>query len=664
MIKVPIWLQILVGVALLLSLAACERTEVVKTDQAKKPAVSRKDTSVWESGKAKKTRKPKAAKPPPPAKPRARMSKAHDEEINQILELARRNQWQEAEARAAGLYAADPADPAVERVQKWVATEGPKRRELELDNQIREVMSRDRRFNPTIASTLSDQKFPGLLPRSDLRDAVDQLKAMPYVPDTFGKTIQAKGSLEDFKTVQGHMAALLDKEVGIHLNNVTLQDLIFKIGDAEGINFIADKGIAAFQQKLTANLEQVKLREFLAYVARNMNLQFQVGDDLIWIVDAKATNKMMQETRFLRLRKGLILPAQFSAEGRTNVLTIVNNVTNKVETIGFSNFVADGAPKEPGIVTAIKTFFRGSKYVLDFGQNLIVAQGTPEQLDELEQIVENMDRPIQQVLIEARFITVTESTFLNLGVAWETGRGTVTTRSPTDYTGLSQGGVGLGLQETWTGVLGRDDLSATLTAIDQSGESETLSAPRVTLMNNLPATINDGKIQYYYQQYTVTQTILERRSTSSLVPDGKPTKINAGVELDVLASIGGDGKSIMLALHPRVNQDVVLKTFATITDRDDQGRLASSFDIKLPELRTQEISTRSIVRSGQTVIMGGVVQREQKTYVEAVPVLGRIPIIGAAFRRRMELDQPRYLLIFVTANIVNNKGEFVVPDTE
>jgi type IV pilus assembly protein PilQ len=132
-----------------------------------------------------------------------------------------------------------------------------------------------------------------------------------------------------------------------------------------------------------------------------------------------------------------------------------------------------------------------------------------------------------------------------------------------------------------------------------------------------------------------------------------------------MASIGGDGKNIMLALHPKVSQDVQLVTFATVTDRDDQGRLASSFDIKLPEAREQSMATRVVVKSGQTVVLGGVIQKEQKTFVESVPVLGRIPIIGAAFRRRTEFYHPRYLLIFVSATLMAENGELIVsPDAE
>jgi type IV pilus assembly protein PilQ len=588
------------------------------------------------------------------------VSSEYDAELRSIIDLARRNHWQEAEARISALYAADPRDSSVERVYNWVKTEAPKSREKALEDKIRNVNAKDSRFNPTLRSVLTDNKNKGLPPRSDLREAIETIKATPYIPEAFGKTIQGKGPAEGFSADKGKMAALLDKEIEVHLDNVTLENIVFNVGQSEGINFIADKSIPAFQQKLSVNMKNVKLSEFLNYVSRNMSVQFQVGGDLIWIVDGKDTNKVQQETRFYRLRKGLILPAQFGISDATKTTVTANNVTTATEVQKYENFVRDGAAREPSIENAIRMFCPSLKYQIDLERNVIVARGTQQQLEVLEKIIKEFDKPIQQVLIEARFITVEEPMFLQLGVAWETGRNSAnTSRAATDYTGLAEN-VGLGYQESWYGVLGRASLSATLSAIDQSGESEVLSAPRITLINNLPATISDGKIQYFYEQYTVTQQILANRSVSSLAPQGKPSKLTSGVTLDVLASVGGDGRSVMLALRPKVAQDVKLITFATITDRDDSGNISSSFDIKLPEKSEQSLSTRVVVKSGQTVVMGGVSQREQRTFVESVPVLGNIPILGAAFRRRTEIDNPRYLLIFVTATLLSENGEYMV----
>jgi type II secretory pathway component GspD/PulD (secretin) len=130
----------------------------------------------------------------------------------------------------------------------------------------------------------------------------------------------------------------------------------------------------------------------------------------------------------------------------------------------------------------------------------------------------------------------------------------------------------------------------------------------------------------------------------------------------VLASISGDGRSILLALNPKVNTQVLLQTYTTISQFTGTGTY--QFDIKLPTYTTEELSTRVAVKSGETVVMGGVLERAKSTYVESVPVLGDIPILGALFRRRTELDTPRYLLVFVTATIVKDTGEYLVYEDE
>lgn len=588
----------------------------------------------------------------------------HDEEIKEIFDLANKGYWEEADIKAMGLVEQYPDDPALTRLYSWITEQRAILRQRAIEDRIRQIDSKNSPFNPTVKSLLTEQKDRGLTPRKDLRDAVESIENQPYVPPSYGKTVEHEGLMQSPTVATGRMAAMLNKEISIHLDEVTLEKIIFTVGETAGINFVADNSLPAFQTKLSINLEKVRLKEFLDYVSRNLNVSFQVGDGLIWIMDGTDGKNALEETRFYRLREGFVMPARFADDQPTRVET--KNKDGTVATVTTTEklnlFVKDGAPDKPYLEQAITEFFTG-KFLIDKERNLIVARGTKEQLEMMEKLIEEFDRPIQQVLIEARFITVSEPAFMRLGVVWETGRNLLTAQAvqSEDYTRLSPIPVALPISETFTNILGRNDLSATLTALQQSGESQTLSAPRVILINNLPATISDGKVQYYYEEYTVAQTVYERGTTSSLVPQGKPAKLTSGVQLDVVGSISGDGESILLGLHPKVSEDVQLVTFATVTDVDPEGNPVSTFDIKLPEMRTQELQTRVIVKSGETVVMGGVLERNQTTYVESVPILGNIPLIGPLFRRRTEIDTPRYLLIFVTATIVSESGEYVIP---
>jgi type IV pilus assembly protein PilQ len=611
--------------------------------------------------------------------PKVKFNESYDKEIKEIMELASKQHWEEAEAKSDALFLKAPQDAMVKRVHSWMEEAGQKRRDQALEDKIREIDAKDSVFSPTLPGLFKEQRDRGLVARKDVRDAVEHIENTPYIPDTYGKTVHQKGPLFDLESTKGRMSKILEKEVSIHLDNIPLSTLLINLSASTGVNIVADRSLTALTNILLAsaggktNLNNLKLGEFFRYVERNYNLQFQVGDELVWVVDAKNTNNIQTKTRYYRLRKGFVLPAQFGPDEVAKTSVTTGPTTTVTENQKFKRFVNDEAPKEPSLEKAIKELFTG-KYFIDYERNVVMATGTEEQLDVMERIIAEFDRPIQQVLIEARFVTISKPAFLQLGALWETGRDTSATVLPTDFTGLvgnlnfphttaGNPAMGVGISQSFTNVLGAAQLSATITALQQSGEAQTLSEPRLTVLNNRPATISDGKVQYYYEEYQVKQTVQQYYTASSFVPSGKPTKITAGAELNVLASICGDGKSILLALNPRVNTDVQLVKYATLTDfQGGTNNPFSSFDINLPQYRTQELSTRVTVNSGDTVIMGGVLERQRSTIVESVPVLGDIPIIGALFRRRTEVDTPRYLLIFVTATIVKDSGEFLVYD--
>jgi type IV pilus assembly protein PilQ len=393
---------------------------------------------------------------------------------------------------------------------------------------------------------------------------------------------------------------------------------------------------------------------------------------LIWVIDGKASKELIEQTRFYRLRKGFMMPAQFGPE-ETTLVTVKpeKGPTTITETAKYEMFVNDSIMKKPSIEEAIEKFFKGSDHMIDYERNLIVATGTPEQFEVLERIIEEFDRPIQQVLIEARFITISEAAFLDFGFRWASS---IAGSPSLDQTGIGGGALGseeglltrITFQNVFkeSSILSNADLSAALTALEQSGESRLLSAPRLTLLNNRPGSISDGEVNYYFEQFTVEETITSIGNNTPfsvsgrMVPTGKPTKITAGVSLDVVASIGGDGQSIMLALHPVVNQNV---TYVSLNGKtvEDVEKNDNQFQIFLPKWRTQELATRVVVGSGQSIMMGGVLEREQRTVVESVPILGNLPGIGALFRTRITIDKPRYLLIFVTATLLGEDGSFV-----
>ncbi len=342
----------------------------------------------------------KSPKVKPPRAEAPKYSQAHDKEITEVFELAKDGHWEEATTKIEALRKEAPNDPSVIRLHEWTQQQNELLRNQALEDTIREIDSKNSVFSPTVKNLVTEQADRGLPPRKDLRDAVQDIETSPYVPSTYNQTIYKTAPMFDFKSQAGRMAKELDKEISVKLDDVSLEAIIFQIGEAEDINFVADRSLEAFKQKLSLNFDNVKLGEFLNYVSRNFSLQFQVGDDLIWIVDGKDEQKTIEETRIYRLRKGFILPAVFGADEVSKTETKKKDGTvTTVTTQKAKTFVRDGASNTPSIEKAIQKFFNGSEYEIDYERNIILATGTREQLEVLERIIEEYDRHLQQVLI-------------------------------------------------------------------------------------------------------------------------------------------------------------------------------------------------------------------------------------------------------------------------
>ena len=242
----------------------------------------------------------------------------YDSEIKEVFRLANANKWEAARAKSAGLVQFDPKNAMLQRLNTWVVQQGKQRREQALEDEIRNIdANHDSTYNPDALDVLKEKKDHGLPARKDVRDAVDLIESTPWIPKNFGKTIHEQGPLFDFEAAKGPMGKVLEKEVSIHLDNVPFETVILNLSQSSGVNIIADKTLPALTNRLTINLDKVKLGEFFKYVGRNYAVQFQVGQDLVWMIDAASTNRLMEEVRFYKLRKGFVLPALLGAEDIT-----------------------------------------------------------------------------------------------------------------------------------------------------------------------------------------------------------------------------------------------------------------------------------------------------------------------------------------------------------
>ena len=210
------------------------------------------------------------------------------------------------------------------------------------------------------------------------------------------------------------------------------------------------------------------------------------------------------------------------------------------------------------------------------------------------------------------------------------------------------------------GVIGNRAYSVLISALDKKSSTVDLSVPRVTVLNNRQAHIRRGETRWYYESYDVET--LDRGDSGDayvLVPDGDPTELELGLIFDVKVNIGNDGRTVMLGLVPQIKSFLGWEMFSTTTGSD------SDSGAKLPRTHDEIIKTSVKVASGETVVLGGMLSETDNEEIRKIPLLGDIPILGNLFKYRSKTHNPNNLLIFITARVINERGEYVqfMPET-
>ena len=272
-----------------------------------------------------------------------------------------------------------------------------------------------------------------------------------------------------------------------------------------------------------------------------------------------------------------------------------------------------------------------------------------------------------QVEIEAKFVEVNQSTMQELGFNWQfngkdggdlqvfddlylpTGEdlfaGALRTASQA-LSDASSAGV-----MTITEATGSLNWSLAIEALEQSGDSDVLCAPRVVTRDGSTAVIQVGEERMIPKSFEVNN-----QDTSPYVEHADWDLELMGVYMEVTPDIRDEGK-IDLELHPKVVDLLGFESYDIVPKySSDDVTLDSPVPATLPYLRIRELTTRMTVADGSTVGMGGLIYDKLETFRDKVPVLGSVPFLGRLFRSEGERSVKRNLMIFVTATQVDVDG--------
>jgi len=263
--------------------------------------------------------------------------------------------------------------------------------------------------------------------------------------------------------------------------------------------------------------------------------------------------------------------------------------------------------------------------------------------ESIRAFIELVNRRItQQVEIEARLVEVTLRDEQKLGVDWDQAATSlegvrVVARAPLDVAGV--GGAVLGAN-TFAATLGFGRASAVIQALKQQGEVRTVAQPRLRALNNQTAFIKVGEDRPFFrlQQTTTLQQPGATTAFNQTQENFSVSTITIGTILAVTPQIDGD-KTITLDVLPAITR---LQAIVTSPD----GRQTA------PVTEVKQASTIVRLRDGETAIIGGLISEETGETERRVPVLGKIPLVGAAFRSRANLRARTELVIFLTPRLV------------
>ncbi|MBU1853041.1 MAG: hypothetical protein KJ957_03235 [Candidatus Omnitrophica bacterium] len=438
--------------------------------------------------------------------------------------------------------------------------------------------------------------------------------------------------------------------ISIDFKDVELDYVLSFLSDATSVNIVPSSEIDMGEKYVTIRIKDMPLEEALRYILKSQDLVYRIEEDAVWVATEEELGNERIETRVYFLEQGV---------GGFSELTSVSTTSSEVKTV-------------KDILESTVDWPKDSKLTSDDRTGALIISNVPSNLEIIENLLYTLDVTPVQVLIEARFLEVQVTDVDEFGFEWQLNSDWGLSQnqakqnlhgfasgSGVDFTTFSRQDEGFNL--TYQGILSHPQFQVVMHALKEKQNVKTLSAPRITTLNNQIATIEVIDEYIYPTRYEVSLVQFDINGDGDFDDAGETEWANipqdfvtrdVGILLHVKPSVGVDKKTITMALTPEVSESSSSYTY--------------SGDVSIPQFKTRNLSTSIILESGETVVLGGLI-RETNTKVETkVPLLGDLPFIGGLFRKNTDSVERRNLLIFVTATVLNKEENAMasVPEFE
>ena len=445
------------------------------------------------------------------------------------------------------------------------------------------------------------------------------------------------------------------RPVTFNFQDVPVRTVLQLIAEESNLNIVASDTV---QGNVTLRLINVPWDQALDIVLQAKGLDKRRSGSVVWVAPQSEIAKFEQDKEDARiaLDNRVDLVTEYIQINYHNAAQIYKALTEAKGIGGSGGSGGGNSQNESGFLSG-----RG-RLVADERTNTLMISDIPKKVEAMKELIRVIDRPVDQVLIEARVVIASETFAREIGAKFgingATGkpgdRSSLGFGSTTDVSGANASARAAAVQagrSTYTATRGLNvDLPAglndaagslalsilnagymldlELSALQEEGRGEVISNPRIVTSNQREAVIRQGQEVGYV-------TITPSQGGGSIPIPNVQFK-DVLLELKVTPTITSDGR---VFLNMAVKKDEVIDFVDT-----------SIGDV--PLINKREVNTAVLVEDGQTVVVGGVYEFRDRSDLSKVPFLGDIPFLGNFFKKRGRSKEKAELLIFVTPKVM------------
>jgi len=459
------------------------------------------------------------------------------------------------------------------------------------------------------------------------------------------------------KLVRGAKPGYAGEKLSLNFQNIEVRSVLQVIADFTGLNIISSDTVTG---NLTLRLKDVPWDQALEIIMQSKGLDKRKNGNVILIAPAdelaakeKAELTAQQEKESLESIKTESFTLKY--QKAEDFKTILNGGVSAAGGAGGSARMRNRILSERGSVNH------------DARTNTVFVQDTARKLEEIQAIINRIDVPVKQVMIESRLVIADDKYSKALGA-----------RLGVTQTGKPGGNT----NATLSGSIGNRPTATTATTITQGthngsvqtaltdGNVFTSSDGQPDLMSNLAVANAAGSIAYSI--YNVAAGLLLNLELTAMESDqrGKivssprvitanqsKAKIAAGTEIPYLqasssgaANVAFKPAVLSLEVTPQITPDEKIIMELDIK-KDKVGQIFNG----VPSIDTQNINTQVLVGNGETAVLGGIFEQIERNDVDKVPFFGDLPLFGHLFKKTTRQNDKTELLIFITPRIVDER---------